>query len=557
MADRFKLSVNSNAGFRTGGLTSNREPNRLGDDKNSPNIAGQTRVPKVVCGFHTPTESQRNEVLSVSGVTDSDIEYIDELNRSSMERFSKYRDQCSGYYDDLSEEIVCMDDVQVSEQPPSQTDCSSVNGKPSRKLEANEIAKKVMEKFHISLNKGNLIIFDETCYIPLTKTLLSAIVTCHYEEYINRSGNGNILRQVHEFLTAQCKAKSECNKTSSRFQAFADCIYDVETGNLQEPDPKYIILNRVEVPLLNQPPDCPICDEFFSYIADGDDDIYDLLWQVTGYIISGDMNAKKFFVVQGNGDTGKSLFIRLIRSFFEPNITEVTIPVRELGKRFSLGNLAGIMLITDGDYVGEQLGLDAVAVIKTITGGDSIRTEAKNIDPISITPVCRLMIGSNYKVMAKENDPAFSKRMVTIPFRHIVTDKDPHLIDKLIKEKPAIALKALGYYQDLRKSGYAFAQPAPLDTSGLTNAIIYELVEERGNTSDEVIRNFVKEHCTLSTDSVTTSADLFSVYNAFCQEKGIMPKNQKTFSAGLHALYKLEKVKKGTKNAYKGIALRS
>ena len=91
----------------------------------------------------------------------------------------------------------------------------------------------------------------------------------------------------------------------------------------------------------------------------------------------------------------------------------------------------------------------------------------------------------------------------------------------------------------------------------MTNAIIYELVEERGNTSDEVIRNFVKEHCTLSTDSVTTSADLFSVYNAFCQEKGIMPKNQKTFSAGLHALYKLEKVKKGTKNAYKGIALRS
>lgn len=48
---------------------------------------------------------------------------------------------------------------------------------------------------------------------------------------------------------------------------------------------------------------------FLETIADGDDDLYELMLQVIGYILSNDTKAKSFFYLEGVGDAGKSRFL--------------------------------------------------------------------------------------------------------------------------------------------------------------------------------------------------------------------------------------------------------
>ena len=78
--------------------------------------------------------------------------------------------------------------------------------------------------------------------------------------------------------------------------------------------------------------------------------------------------------------------LRLIRSFFIPNIGECAIQLHSLGDRFCLGTIAGIRLVTDGDYAGTNLSDNSTATIKAITGGDSVRAERKGQDAVTITP---------------------------------------------------------------------------------------------------------------------------------------------------------------------------
>ena len=74
-------------------------------------------------------------------------------------------------------------------------------------------------------------------------------------------------------------------------------------------------LNVCYYPYGNTLGNTPVTDEFFSRIAGNNLMLQNRLWEMLGYILTPDINAKAFFLLQGVPNSGKSVLGRFIEQF--------------------------------------------------------------------------------------------------------------------------------------------------------------------------------------------------------------------------------------------------
>lgn len=163
----------------------------------------------------------------------------------------------------------------------------------------------------------------------------------------------------------------------------------------------------------------PYFEWFIASVSGGDAAVQQLIWEVLGYILSFDMTAKAFFVLQGVGDSGKSVFGNLVSSFFNPEAL-AHLDIYRFKDRFSTSALRGKRLNICMDLPRAKISREAIGTIKMLTGDDTITIEEKFRQSESYKPTCKLLFGSNFPLMPADNDPAFRARLITIPFRYAV-----------------------------------------------------------------------------------------------------------------------------------------
>ncbi len=83
--------------------------------------------------------------------------------------------------------------------------------------------------------------------------------------------------------------------------------------------------------------------------------------------------------------------------------------------------------------------------LKTLTGGDKISARFMRQDFFEYTPQFKLVIAGNHKPSIRNVDEAMKRRLHLIPLTVKVPDKkkDPHLSEKLLKERDGILAWAL------------------------------------------------------------------------------------------------------------------
>lgn len=194
-----------------------------------------------------------------------------------------------------------------------------------------------------------------------------------------------------------------------------------------------------------------------AQISGGDPILTKRVWQMVGYALVPDNRGKRFIVLQGEGDSGKSVFANLLASFFEPSaVSHVGI---HKGNRFSIAALADRRLNIASEMPRAVLGEQNIAVMKAITGGDTVSIEEKYKAPRSAKISCKLVFSSNHEIVLPAGDEAFARRMLLIPFRYSIpkAHQDPHLLDRLLDERAGILYRAILEYRELCQHNYIFA----------------------------------------------------------------------------------------------------
>lgn len=366
-------------------------------------------------------------------------------------------------------------------------------------------------------NKQRVFIYDPAhgYYRYMPQHEVEQMIMEFYRPIIREAGSGTLIEKVYKLLLKEPHIVRNLVPVSDPTKiSFANCTLDIETQTMGHYSPLNVVthaLNCNYARFNHGREDCPAFDKFLHDISGGDSVLEMRIWEIIGYCLTPDMNAKNFFLFQGVPNSGKTLLCNLLSDFF-PEEKVSALSVHSLKEQFAVGNLESIALCISPDLPATTLDPKSASVIKQLTGNDKISAAVKYKNNTQFRFEAKLILASNYPLLTQEPDDAFMQRAVVVPFMHTIPkeSQDVNLLARLKAEKPAIAAKAMDAYFRLRINHYKFSGYYEINASVLYPDAILGTPE-----ITPLVYNFVLKCFEKAPDGLVA---VESAYDAFVQE---------------------------------------
>lgn len=255
----------------------------------------------------------------------------------------------------------------------------------------------------------------------------------------------------------------------------------------------------------------PVFKKFIKEVVPDDANLL-LVQEMLGYSITSFNNAKKIFILDGKGDTGKSTLLNIIEDLLtEKNVSNVML--QKLSDRFNTAQLFGKTANIFADLPSTPLQGDSI--FKALTGDDKVQAERKGQDPFNFYNKAKLIFSCNgLPDNYGDRSDAFYNRLIILPFNNSIPKEkqDPNLGDKLKKELDYIFMWALEGLERLINNNFIFTE----------NEATKKLVEEYKVNSNSVLL-FINEMCIVGKDNMISSTSLYNAYRKYCEDNGMKP----------------------------------
>jgi len=294
--------------------------------------------------------------------------------------------------------------------------------------------------------------------------------------------------------------------------------------------------------------ECPRTEKFLEEITAGDPDALDkmiLLCECAGYCLLSTAKFEKFFLLEGGGSNGKSIFMGLVADLVgRENVS--AIPPSRFGDKFSVAHLNGkIANIVSEIGIGAEI---SDSDLKALTSGDLVSAEQKFKEPFEFRSFATNIFGTNHGLRTKDFSEAFFRRAICIPFSHTFQEKDQdkNLSEKLRAELSGFLNLALEALAGVLKRGH------------FTRTESSQRAWEQWRLQTDQIRAFCEDKIIFETESETPTGELFSAYTEWAEDMGIkrtVAKN--SFSSRMARLGADQKKGKGGLRILAGVRLRT
>lgn len=192
-------------------------------------------------------------------------------------------------------------------------------------------------------------------------------------------------------------------------------------------------------PVTEEEEKCSTWLQFLEDIMEGDRLRINLIQEAFGYCFVQSTFLEKFIVMQGVGRNGKSTLLNVLRHLLGEDSVESLTP-RQFGDRYLVHRLAQKLANLCPDM--SEVDRAEEGVLKAVVSGDPITVDRKYKDSVQFKPHAVLFFATNVLPRFSDTSLGIWRRMILIPFNHIVPlDKvDVYLFAKFQKEMPAILL---------------------------------------------------------------------------------------------------------------------
>lgn len=257
---------------------------------------------------------------------------------------------------------------------------------------------------------------------------------------------------------------------------------------------------------------CPSWESFLDWAMQGDLKMVDFLRRAVGYSLSGDVGEHALFFLYGRGRNGKSTFLNAVLGTLgdyaitinadlltAKNQDEHPTGVADLqGRRF-----VATIEVEDGRRMAESL-------VKTLTGGDTIRARRMRQDFYEFPPTHKLWMAANHKPTVKGTDDGIWRRIKLIPFaaQVEVSKVDRSLSTRLKAESPGILAWAVRGFEEWRTGG--LQEPA---------AVLDATAEYREEM--DLMADFLGESCLVADQARVPAGLLYEAYGNWCKRSGV------------------------------------
>jgi len=370
-----------------------------------------------------------------------------------------------------------------------------------------ELADVIVQYAHFAQDRGAcLYVFERGCYRPHGREVVARYV----KQYLLQNGGSrhwksHLTQEVVEYLRVD--APRLFDRPSPARINLRNGLFDITTRTLQPHDPSY--LTTIQLPVTYDPAArCPYWDAFLEQVLP--EDCIDLVYEILGQTMRGDISDQSAVLGMGEGRNGKSTFLAGVQSLLgRENVANVPLQRLE-SDRFAAAQLVGKLANICADLPSEHLA--STSMFKALVGGDRIHVERKYGQPFEYTPFARPIFSSNHYPRSRDASKAFFRRWIVIPFERTIVHQDcnPHLAQELADQTELSGLlnRILAVLPALATRG-RFTQS---ETSRLA------LMEFQETTDPLAV--WLDIHTVLAPDGYVSKTDLAIAYNAAANKVG-------------------------------------
>lgn len=322
------------------------------------------------------------------------------------------------------------------------------------------------------------------------------------------------------------EAPLACFDAEPYLLSVANGTLDLRTGTLGPHDPAHR-LTRLTPIVYDEKAICPVFERFLRQRLGHAPELIAFLQKAVGLTLTGAVSEQVLFFLHGDGRTGKSTFVNLIRELL--GSLAVHTPVESFTTkqfetiRTDLARMAGARMVTAGEIHPSQQ-FDEAA-IKGLTGGDPITARFMRQDLFQYMPQFKLWLYANHFPKVRATDNAFWRRIRVLPFISVVPEGkvDYGLPEQLRLELPGIL-------------NWALAGCLAWQREGLEPPDVVRAATEAWRHGADHVSRYLRERTVPETGARVGAAELVADFAAWCTAAGEQPVSPATFKARLTAL---------------------
>ncbi len=374
------------------------------------------------------------------------------------------------------------------------------------KLQYEKLAKFLIDNENIVKINDQLHIYKDGYYsdnlLDIEKIMLK------YIQNSTKTPRGEVLR----YLELLCTNKKLANP---KYIVFNNGVFDLETKELLEYSPKYIIKNKIPHNY-NPAAKHELLDKTLNKICCNDKKLRCVIEEMIGYTLLRRNELGKSFILTGDGSNGKSTLLDLINELLgEDNISSVAL--KELSDRFKTFQLDG-KLANIGDDISNEYIPDNSTFKKLVTG-EKVNVERKGKDPYDFRNYSKLIFSANELPRINDLSGGLKRRLVFIPFNAKFSKRDEDY-DPFIKDKITTAA-ALEYLLKIAIDGLYRI----LNNNSITYSKACDQVWDEYEAINNPVVSFIDDH-KIENESVN---DVYRQYQVWCHESGLKPLSKVVF----------------------------
>ncbi|MCD8909550.1 DNA primase [Staphylococcus gallinarum] len=202
----------------------------------------------------------------------------------------------------------------------------------------------------------------------------------------------------------------------------------------------------------------PYFNEYMLELANFDSDLKYFLFQHTAVLLTADTKLRRGLILYGTAKNGKSVYIKLVKSFFySTDIVSKTL--NELGGRFDKESLIGKRIMASDEVGKAKIDEATVNDFKKLLSVEPIHADRKGRTQVEVTLDLKLIFNTNAVLnFPSSHAKALERRIAVIPCEYYVEKADPNLIEKLQDEKKEIFLYLMYVYKQIVKNDIEYLQ---------------------------------------------------------------------------------------------------
>lgn len=171
----------------------------------------------------------------------------------------------------------------------------------------------------------------------------------------------------------------------------------------------------------------PAIDNFFNTLSGEDDALKTLLYEIVGCCLIRKNLFSKFFLCCGQGQTGKSSYLRLIKNLVGKQ-NSAFLSINDLEEKFGPIDLYG-KLVNLGDDVPYYL--KETATLKKLVTGEEFLADQKYKQPITFENFATLIFTTNELPAVSDKSTGFYRRLMIIELNNKIKKPDMFFFDRL------------------------------------------------------------------------------------------------------------------------------